>query len=419
MIYFLVNIRWLTRNERGDGVDERADDVLKPVLERLPGVVAGWLRRSPRATQLARDLAMVARGVVGERRPVVRGSGASDSAGAGLPGERRLRVLGVRAETADAVSLELERPEGLGYEAGQFLTLVLSVGGQELRRSYSLSSTPLDEGPLVITVKRVEGGAGSSWIHAEARAGHTLRVRGPSGAFTYHAKDAPGRLVLVGGGSGITPLMGILRTALRSTPDVPVALLYANRSPADVIFRDELGRLELEYPRLTVTHVLERPGDELAGHEGRVTREHLAAALGAEPGQARVYLCGPAPMMAEVEAMLGELGLPPERLRQERFSTTRAVAEESGGRRLYRLRVGSREVEAPSDRTLLESANEGQIVLDFSCTMGGCGSCKARLVEGDVVLDEPNCLSPDERAEGLILTCSARPRSDVVIERLQ
>ncbi|RYZ63669.1 MAG: 2Fe-2S iron-sulfur cluster binding domain-containing protein, partial [Proteobacteria bacterium] len=106
-------------------------------------------------------------------------------------------------------------------------------------------------------------------------------------------------------------------------------------------------------------------------------------------------------------------------LRQERFSTVRAAAEEAGGRRLYRLRVGGREVEAPSDRTLLESANEGQIVLDFSCTMGGCGSCKARLVEGDVVLDEPNCLSEEERAEGMVLTCSARPRSDVVIERLQ
>ena len=113
------------------------------------------------------------------------------------------------------------------------------------------------------------------------------------------------------------------------------------------------------------------------------------------------------------------LTVPPGRLRQERFGSVRPVEEPAGQRRLYRLRVGGREVEAASDRTLLESASDGKIALDFSCTMGGCGACKARLVEGEVVLDEPSCLSDEERAAGLVLTCAARPRSDVVIERMQ
>ena len=324
----------------------------------------------------------------------------------------------MRSETADAVSLELERPDDLSYEAGQFVTLVLPIGAHELRRSYSLSSSPDEPGPLVVTVKRVSDGVASTWLHANARPGQTLRVRGPSGSFTYAASEAPGRLVLVGGGSGITPLMGILRRALRATPEVPVVLLYANRSPDDVIFRDELDRLVAAHPQLTVRHVLER--DALPGHhEGRVTREHLAAALGERVDEARVFLCGPGPMMTAVEPLLRELGLPAARLKQERFASVRPVTEPAGSQRLYRLRVGGREVEAASDRTLLESATDGQIALDFSCTMGGCGACKARLVEGDVVLDEPNCLSEDERAAGLVLTCSARPRSDVVIERMQ
>ena len=398
-------------------MSERASDVLSPVLERLPAVVVGWLRRSPRVTRLARDLTMMARGVVGEIRPVAREHGGEGVAA--LPGERRLRVLAVRAETAEAVSLVLERPAGVSYEAGQFVTLVLTVGGQELRRSYSLSSSPLDDGPLVITVKKVEGGAASSWLHTKPEVGATLRVRGPSGSFTYGAADAPGRLVLVGGGSGITPLMGILRTALQATPHVPIVLLYANRSPADVIFRDELARLEAQHPQLTVTHVLEQPGQDLPGHEGRITPVHLETALGPDVAQARVYLCGPAPLMAEAETALRALGLPATRLLQERFSSVRPTVEPTGARRLYRLRVGGREVEAASDRTLLDSATDGQISLDFSCTMGGCGACKALLVEGEVVLDEPNCLSEAERAAGLVLTCSARPRSDVVIERLQ
>ena len=140
---------------------DESTDVLGPLLGRLPAAVAGWLKRSPRAAQAARDVAMVVGGVLGPLRPVARQKKDGGApGGAVLPGERRLRVTGVRQETADAISIELSRPDDLRHEAGQFLTFVLEVKGQELRRSYSLSSAPGEEGPLVVTVKRVPGGNG-------------------------------------------------------------------------------------------------------------------------------------------------------------------------------------------------------------------------------------------------------------------
>lgn len=393
----------------------RYDDVLAPLLGRLPGPVAGVLRRSGRAAQLARDVAMIVGGVLGPRRAVARAY-QGEPGGVVLPGERRLKVLSVQQETADAVSLVLERPEGLVHEAGQFLTLVLPIEGRDLRRSYSLSSSPLSSGPFVITVKKVAGGVASGWIHRSVRPGMALRVRGPSGTFVYRPSEAPARLVLVGGGSGITPLMSILRTALEATPQVPVHLVYANRSAEDVIFKDELGRLQGQHPQLTVQHVLEREGG-LPCAVGRVSRAELAAALGDDPAQARVYLCGPDGMMNAAQEDLKALGFPEAQLHVERFVTVRPREVDNAGR-LYQLRVGARRVDVEAGKTLLEGATAAGIDLDFSCTMGGCGACKARLVEGEVTMDEPNCLSEAERAEGLVLTCVARPLSDVVLERL-
>jgi ferredoxin-NADP reductase len=391
------------------------EDVLAPVLGRLPPVVAGWLGRSRRATQAARDVVMLVSTVVGPRRPVAQVHRSSREHAA-LPGERRLRVLSVRQETADTLSIALERPAGLTYQAGQFLTLVLALDGGEVRRSYSLCSSPLDGGPLVITVKQVANGLVSRWLHRNVRPGSVLRVRGPSGNFVFDPSDAIRRLVLVGGGSGITPLMGILRTALVGAPELPVYLLFASRSGADIIFRGELEALAAAHPQLTVRHVLEA-GDVSGCGQGRVTAAELETALGGEAAGARVYLCGPEGMMSAVEGALGARGVGPDQLRIERFVTVRRPVSE-GASGLYQLRVGKQRAEAPASRTLLESATAAHLDLDFSCTMGGCGACKARLVEGEVVMDEPNCLSEAERAAGMVLTCVSRPLSDVVIERL-
>lgn len=392
------------------------NDVLKPVLEKLSPRWVRMLTRSHQVTQWMRDVVMLARGVVGPVRPVAKVYRERESGDIVLPGERRLKVISVQQETADAMSLTLERPEGVEHEAGQFLTLILPIDGRELRRSYSISSSSLTREPFVITVKKTSGGVASNWIHHTVRPGMTLRVRGPSGSFVYHPSNVPKRLVLIGGGSGITPLMGILRTAIAATPHVPVHLLYANRSAEDVIFRDELARLQATYPQFSLHHVLEREGG-LPCTVGRVGRAELEAALGGQIADARIYLCGPDGMMAVVQEELKALGVGDSQVHLERFMTVRPQEVPSNGR-LYQLRVGAKRIELPAGKTLLEGATGAGIELDFSCTMGGCGSCKARLLNGEVVMDEPNCLSPAERAEGMILTCVARPLSDVAIERL-
>ncbi|MCU0682050.1 MAG: ferredoxin--NADP reductase [Polyangiaceae bacterium] len=392
------------------------DDVLAPWLARLSPPAQAWLRGAPGALRLARDVAMLARGLRAEPRVLSRRYFPARPVAA-LPGERRLRVLEVRRETAEALSVVFERPAGLSFEAGQFLTLFLPVGaGGAVPRSYSLSSTPAEGEPLVVTVKRVPGGVGSAYVHEQLRPGQVLRARGPSGSFTYRAGAGPERLLLIGGGSGITPLMSIARTALAGSPGARVELLYANRSVRDVIFVEALAALA-DGDRFRVTHFFESPGGEVPHRAGRVGASDLAAALERAGGEAAIYLCGPGPMMREVHAAFEALGVPAGRVRVEHFHSVRPAAEASGlGPR--RLEVAGRQVAVAPGQTLLEAASAGGVPLAFSCTMGGCGACAVRLVRGEVVLDEPNCLTEAERAAGVILACVARPRTDVAVAPL-
>ncbi|HEU4538949.1 MAG TPA: ferredoxin--NADP reductase [Polyangiaceae bacterium] len=409
LTYFLVN-SWLMASEAPS--PGPIDDVLAPWLARLSQPAQGWLRGAPGALRLARDVAMLARGLRAEPRPVSRRYEAARAA-PGLPGERRLRVLEVRRETAEAVSVVFERPAGLSFEAGQFLTLLLPVGGGLLPRSYSLSSTPAEGEPLVVTVKWVRGGAGSGYVHERLRPGQVVRARGPSGSFTYRPGAGPERLLLVGGGSGITPLMGIARAALAGSAGARVELLYANRSAGDVIFAEALAALAGD-GRLRVTHFLETPGGDLPHRAGRVGAGDLAEALERAGGEAAIYLCGPGPMMREVGAAFEALGVPAGRVRVEHFHSVRPAAAAAGlGPR--RLEVAGRQVAVAAGQTLLEAAAVAGVPLAFSCGMGGCGACAVRLERGEVVLDEPNCLSAAERAAGVILACVARPRTDVAV----
>lgn len=387
-------------------------DVLAPVLERLPRGARRAIERSPTAARALRDVTALI-GSWTSQRPGFQVYRRDELR---FPGERRLRVVEVRRETADAVSLFLERPAGDTFVAGQFLTFVLHVGGHEVRRSYSLSSSP-DEPALRVTVKRVSGGLASTFMTEAVRVGDLLRTRGPSGSFTFDPADAPRHLLLVGGGSGITPLFGILKTALRANPAADVTLLFANRSEADTIFRADLAALEASHPGFRVIHVHESsPG--VAGQR-RVVAADLEAALGGRsPGEVRAYVCGPEPMMAMVMETLVALGLPRAAILSERFASLRA--SETAAMKLpnsqVTLRIGGREAAVSPGQTLLEGALASKVDLDFSCTMGGCGACKLRLASGEVLMDEPNCLTEDERRAGVVLTCISRPLTDVTLE---
>jgi ferredoxin-NADP reductase len=323
---------------------------------------------------------------------------------------RALRVVRVVRETHDAVSLVLEDPTGapVPFVAGQFFTVLLTVGGEHVRRAYSASSSPLDPRTVTLTVKRVSGGAASNWLNDNAREGMLLEVLGPSGSFVV--PKGAGDLALVAGGSGITPVMAIVREALASEGPARVVLVYGNREERDVIFAAELARLaEQHRGRLEVRHVLGPVFD--------------CAALPEAPAS-DWFLCGPEPMMIAAKRALEARGVAASRIHEERFlqpHLRKAAGAAPAGAEAQRVivrRKGAADrafVVAP-EQTILEAGLSASEPLDYSCAMGGCGACKVKLVSGEVVMEEPNCLSREERKQGYVLACVGRPRGAVVLE---
>lgn len=327
---------------------------------------------------------------------------------------RRLRVAEVIRETDAAVTIRFAQPVGapIAWEAGQFLTLVMPSPAGPLRRAYSISVPPWRETPTdpCVTIKRVEGGRVSSQLVDHAAVGQWYEVRGPSGQFTYRSGEAPS-LVLIGGGSGVTPLVSILEEALRE-PECRVRFVYANRRREDTIFRARLDKLAEAHPeRLTLRHVLESEG-------GRLDGERLARELdGAH--DAPVYSCGPEGLMDAVSATMRGLGRE-ALLREERFASlgaqrSRALPVEPQGV-TYRSKQGALEVAVGSGETLLEAGLRAGVPMAFSCTMGGCGACRVRLLRGEVLHDEPNGLSAAEREAGQVFACIARPLGPCELE---
>jgi ferredoxin-NADP reductase len=337
-----------------------------------------------------------------------------------------MRVDAVVRETADAVTLELSDWSGakLSFQPGQFFSVRADVAGETLWRAYSICTAP-GSSKLAITIKRVSGGRVSNHLNERARPGETLEVRGPSGRFTLADGEPVSHLVLIGGGSGITPLMSHLRHQLGSEAGPRVTLLYGNRGERDVIFREALDALAVEHAsRFRLRYLLSEPGSMVAGQgmlDRAITQRELDA-LGVADGAQTLYLmCGPEPMLDAVREALLARGVDAARIREERFSApkepeTRSIAEAREQPLTLRVRGLKRQVVAKPGQTILEAALAHQVPLEFSCTMGGCGSCIALLEQGEVRMDEPNCLSATERAQHKILTCVAHPISPCQVE---
>ena len=272
----------------------------------------------------------------------------------------------------------------------------------------------------------MEGGRVSTHIVQNLREGTLLDVLGPSGAFTPAPATGPRRLVLVGGGSGITPLASIARTVLATEPDTRVVLVYGNRALEDVIFHDaleELARQHAARNRFTVRHVLEVPPAGWTGGVGRLDGPALLRELQALDSSLDVpseyFLCGPDPMMQAARLALASRGVPTSRIHEERFVSAHAsVSKTPTAAQTVTMRSpsGDRSLLVPSGSTVLEAALEARVDMPFSCTVGGCGACRVRLVDGDLAMDEPNCLTPEERAGGYVLACVSRPAGPCTLE---
>ena len=341
---------------------------------------------------------------------------------------RKLKVCRVIRETPDAVSLFLVDPTGqrISFIPGQFFTVIVTLpSGEVLRRAYSISTTPDADGAVAearITIKRIPGGAASNHLNDHATEGMTLEVLGPSGSFTTKFSATNQRhLVLFAGGSGITPLMSLATTVLAREPSSRVSLVYGNRSHSDIIFHDELDALLRNHSdRFVVHHVLTNAPAGFPGRTGLLDREHAAAELDSLPAADEYFVCGPEPMMHAVREALEMRGVAASSIREERYSSPgRRVKQDVPlvpQRMLVRQGSSERNVLVKAGQTLLEAGLDAGFPMPFSCSMGGCAACRVRLVEGEVVSDEPNCLSADEKRGGFVLACVSRPSSACVVE---
>jgi 3-ketosteroid 9alpha-monooxygenase subunit B len=318
----------------------------------------------------------------------------------------RLRVAEVIAETPEAHSLVLSVPPALAaafaYRPGQYLTVLVPRNGGNVARCYSLSSSPHTDDNLKITVKRVRDGQASNWICDHVRAGGTLELLPPAGEFTPATLDDD--LLLLAGGSGITPVMGIIKSVLARGRG-RVALVYANRDERSVIFRAELDALCDRYgDRLTVTHWLD---SERGAPEAAALADVFAPVAGRE-----AYVCGPEPFVAVSRKALQQAGVPEERIRVERFEieqepTVDATLEVEIDGQTHRLPW-------PAGKRLLDVVIEAGLNPPFSCRQGHCGSCALRLLGGKVDLVHNEVLEQEDFDDGYILACQAVARTEEV-----
>jgi ferredoxin-NADP reductase len=323
-------------------------------------------------------------------------------------------VKRVVRETEDTVSVVFDVPADLSdvfrYEAGQFVTLDAPVSSLPVRRCYSMSSSPATDPDLRVTVKRVPGGRVSNWLNDAVSEGTALSVSPPAGRFLLAEGD--GDVVLFAGGSGITPVLSIIKTVMATTPR-RARLLYANRDRASVIFAGELAALQRRYAdRLAVA-------EHLDDERGFLTEEDVRA-FGSGARDADYYVCGPAGFMETVEGGLARFGAARPRIHLERFTVDETnvgapvvvvpdrveVSMEVGGKKtVSAYRPGT---------TLLQTARAAGIGAPSSCELGTCGTCIARLAEGAAAMRHNEVLSDEEVAEGWVLTCQAVPTTSIV-----
>lgn len=330
----------------------------------------------------------------------------------------KARVVEVIRETSDAHTLVLEPGDGFegnfDYKPGQFLTLRIPSDWESgAARCYSLCSSPEQDEKLKITIKRTRDGYGSNWICDNVEAGHLLEVLKPAGTFVPQSLD--GDFLLFAGGSGVTPVMSILKSVLVAGTGV-VTMIYANRDEQNIIFKDELIALTKEYPgRVNVIHWLESV-------QGIPDRASLTA-LASPYTDREAFICGPGPFMDAVEQVLLGAGMPNERIHIERFNslTTDPFApidivldEDSADNKVVEVQINGETstVSWPPQNKLLDVLLNAGIDAPFSCREGSCSACTCILVEGEVTLERNEVLEPEDLEDGYILACQARPVSD-------
>ncbi|WP_136443314.1 2Fe-2S iron-sulfur cluster-binding protein [Pacificoceanicola onchidii] len=345
----------------------------------------------------------------------------------------QLEVTGLRKTIRDAVEVTLRPtdPEAFEFVQGQYLTFRKSFDGEELRRSYSICAG-LDDATLQVGIKRVDGGAFSTYANEELKVGDVLEAMPPMG--TFHAAldpDTARHYLGFAGGSGITPVLSIIRTVLAREPQSAFTLVYANKSVSSIMFREELEDLKNRHMgRFNVIHVLETDAQDIDLFTGLVTEEKCAALF--RSGWVDIasvdlaFICGPEPMMLGIVSALKAHGLDDKQIKYELFASgqqgrakRKAASKDSAKTGTVKARVtldgATQSLEMDRDTSILEAALENSLDAPYACKAGVCSTCKCRVVEGEVEMLVNNALEDYEVEKGYVLSCQSYPLTDRVV----
>ena len=353
-----------------------------------------------------------------------------------VPRFQELAVKRVNPEAAGAVAITFDIPEStrdsFHFEPGQFLTLRASIGGQEVRRNYSISSPRsrlLSKGELEIGIRPVEGGVFSNWAAKSVKPGDKIAVLPPDGRFIVKKKRAIHRVGFAAG-SGITPILSIAATTLEEQPDSKFTLIYGNRRMSSVMFNEALQDLKDRYrDRLTMIHVLSRQAQEVDLLQGRIDGQKVKDIIDAllpVGSMDEVFICGPDAMISATEAALTQAGVAQDRIRTERFT----VNLPEGANPIGVQTAAAQKADAAKDITMtlildgmehelhlseqdhvLDAALEAGLDLPYSCKAGVCCTCRAKVLEGSTTMDKNFTLEAEEVEQGFVLSCQARATS--------
>lgn len=343
-----------------------------------------------------------------------------------------LKVKDIKRETAEAVSVAFEipaqqQPEYL-FKQGQYITLKMTIGGNEVRRSYSLCTAP-HEKELRVAIKEVKDGLVSSHINQKLKVGETIEVMTPMGTFTsILAGNQKKKYVLFAGGSGITPMMSILKSILYVEKYSTITLIYANKNEDSTIFKNELDTIATSNPNLKVVYVFDAPQNSVPDiQKGIITPEKTLQLIENYGGvnADEYFICGPGPMMENVKTTLEKLKIKKEKIHIEYFTSVidavnKASGEGSGADVKAKVTVIQYGIETTYDLettgiSILDASIEAGVDAPYSCKGAVCCTCRAKVIEGKVKMDANFALTDDEVEQGFILTCQAHPLTEKVI----